>query len=53
MDILLDREKFKALASWLVKDITTEADLNILSRELVQLTVETTLNAELTEHLRL
>jgi transposase-like protein len=51
MDILMDREKLKALAKELAKDIKTEADLNMLSRELVKLTVETALNAELTEHL--
>ena len=51
MDIVMDREKLKALAKELAKDIKTEADLNMLSRELVKLTVETALNAELTEHL--
>ena len=45
MDISLDREKLKALASELAKDIKTEADLNALSRALVKLTVETALNA--------
>jgi transposase-like protein len=47
----MDREKLKALATELAKDIKTEADLNALSRELLKLTVETALNAELTEHL--
>ena len=51
MDITMDRERLKALASELAKDIKTEADLNALSRELLKLTVETALNAELTEHL--
>ena len=51
MDIVMDRETLKALAKELAKDIKTEADLNMLSRELVKLTVETALNAELTEHL--
>jgi hypothetical protein len=32
MDILMDREKLKALAKELAKDIKTEADLNMLSR---------------------
>lgn len=41
MDILMNREKLKALASELAKDIKSEADLNALSRELVKLTVET------------
>lgn len=51
MDLTMDREKLKALAAELAKDIKTEADLNALSRELLKLTVETALNAELTEHL--
>lgn len=51
MDILMDREKLKALAKELAKGIKTEADLNMLSRKLVKLTVETALIAELTEHL--
>ena len=51
MDLSMDREKLKALAAELAKDVKTEADLNALSRELLKLTVETALNAELTEHL--
>lgn len=51
MEITMDREKLKAMAVELAKDIKTEADLNALSRELLKLTVETALNAELTEHL--
>ena len=51
MDISMDRDKLKALAKELAKDIKSEADLNALSRELLKLTVETALNAELTEHL--
>lgn len=51
MDLTMDREKLKALAAELAKDVKTEADLNALSRELLKLTVETALNAELTEHL--
>ncbi len=39
------------MANELAKDIKTEADLNALSRELLKLTVETALSAELTEHL--
>ena len=49
--ITMDRQKLQALAAELAKDIKTEADLNALSRELLKLTVETALNAELTEHL--
>lgn len=47
----MDRSKLQALASSLAKDIKTEADLNALSRELLKLTVETALGAELTDHL--
>lgn len=47
----MDRSKLQALASELAKDIKTEADLNALSRELLKLTVETALSAELTDHL--
>lgn len=47
----MDRTQLKALAAELAKDIKTEADLNRLSQELMKLTVETALNAELTEHL--
>ncbi len=49
--ITMDRQKLQALAAELAKDIKTEADLNALSRELLKLTVETALNAELTDHL--
>ena len=49
--ITMDRQKLQALAAELAKDIKTEADLNALSRELLKFTVETALNAELTEHL--
>ena len=44
----MDRTKLQALASELVKDMKTEADLIALSRELLKLTVETALSAELT-----
>jgi len=47
----MDRTKLQALANELAKDIKTEDDLNALSRELLKLTVETALSAELTEHL--
>ena len=47
----MDRIKLQAPAAELAKDIKTEADLNALSRELLKLTVETALNAELTDHL--
>jgi len=47
----MERSKLQALDKELAKDIKTEADLNAFSRELLKLTVETALNAELTEHL--
>ncbi|PCN66705.1 transposase [Yersinia pestis] len=47
----MDEKKLKALAAELAKGLKTEADLNVFSRMLTKLTVETALNAELTEHL--
>ncbi|AHG18800.1 transposase [Chania multitudinisentens RB-25] len=47
----MDEKKLKALATELAKGLKTEADLNAFSRMLTKLTVETALNAELTEHL--
>lgn len=47
----MDRSKLQALATELAKGIKTEADLNDFTRQLLKLTVETALNAELTEHL--
>ncbi len=51
--ITMDRQELQALVAVaeLAKDIKTEADLNALSRELLKLTVEAALNAELSEHL--
>lgn len=46
-----NQQHLQALASELAKGIKTQADLNALSRQLIKLTVETALNAELTEHL--
>ena len=51
MNDTMDMNKLKALAAELAKGLKTEADLNELTRQLVKLTVETALNAELTEHL--
>ena len=45
------KKKLKALAAELAKGLKTEADLNQFSRMLTKLTVETALNAELTDHL--
>ena len=47
----MDREKRKALANALAKEIKTQAHLNALSTALVKLTVETALTAERSEHL--
>ncbi len=47
----MDEKKLKALAAEFAKGIKTEADLNQFTRMLTKLTVETALNAELTEHL--
>ncbi len=47
----MDQNKLKALAAELAKDIKSEQDLSALTQQLVKLTVETALNAELDEHL--
>ncbi len=47
----MDEKKLKALTAELAKGLKTEADLNAFSRMLTKLTVETALNAELTDHL--
>ncbi|HDR2860278.1 TPA: IS256 family transposase [Enterobacter asburiae] len=47
----MDEKKLKTLAAELAKGLKTEADLNAFSRMLTKLTVETALNAELTDHL--
>ena len=47
----MDRTKLQALATEFAKDIKTQADLTDFTRELLKLTVETALNAELSEHL--
>lgn len=47
----MDEKKLKVLAAELAKGLKTEADLNAFSRMLTKLTVETALNAELTDHL--
>ena len=51
MDAVMDQEKLKALATELAKDIKSEKDLGTLTQQLVKLTVETALNAELNDHL--
>ncbi|EMJ9288193.1 IS256 family transposase [Klebsiella michiganensis] len=47
----MDEKKLKALAAQLAKGLKNESDLNQFSRMLTKLTVETALNAELTDHL--
>jgi transposase-like protein len=47
----VDQEKLKAMAAELAEDIKSEKDLGALTQQLVKLTVETALNAELDEHL--
>ena len=51
MGTQLDQEKLKAMAAELAKDIKSEKDLGALTQQLVKLTVETALYAELDEHL--
>ncbi len=46
----MDEKKLKALAAELAKGLKIGADLNQFSRMLTKLTVETALNAELTDH---
>ncbi|SQC92172.1 Uncharacterised protein [Cedecea neteri] len=48
----MDEKKLKALTAKLAKGLKTEADLSQFSRMLTKLTVESELNAELTDHLR-
>ena len=47
----MDDKKLRAIAAELAKGLKTKADLNQFSRMLTKLTVETALNAELTDHL--
>ena len=51
MGITMKEEKLKALAKELAKDIKSEKDLGELSKQLLKLTVETALNAEMDHHL--
>ena len=48
---MMNEQKLKDLAAEFAKGIKTEDDLNQFTRLLTKLTVETALNAELTEHL--
>lgn len=47
----MDQNTLKALAAELAKDIKSEKDLGTLTQQLIKLTVETALNAEMDAHL--
>lgn len=47
----MDQDTLKALAAELAKDIKSEKELGTLTQQLIKLTVETALNAEMDEHL--
>jgi len=51
MEAPMNQDKLRALAAELAKDIKTEQDLSELTRQLVKLTVETALGAEMDAHL--
>jgi transposase-like protein len=51
MSAVMNEEQLKALAAELAKDLKSEKDLGALTQQLLKLTVETALNAELEEHL--
>ncbi len=51
MSMSMKKDKLRELARELAKDLKTPEDLSALSSELVKLTVEAALNAELDEHL--
>jgi transposase-like protein len=51
MGMTMKEEKLRALAEELAKDIKSEKDLGELSKQLMKLTVETALNAEMDHHL--
>jgi len=51
MDAVVDEKKLKKLAAELAKQIKTEGDLGELSSQLVKMTVEAALGAEMEDHL--
>ena len=51
MEHTMDREALQVLADQLAKSIKTQGDLGELSRMLTKMTVESALNAEMSEHL--
>lgn len=50
-DITMNHNQLMALATEFAKNLKTDADLNEFGKALKKLTVETALNAELTEYL--
>lgn len=46
-----DQARLKAMAAELAKNVKSKKDLGALTRQLVKLTVETALGAEMEEHL--
>ena len=51
MGSVLDRKKLEELSKELAKEAKSQDDLSDLSRELLKITVETALNAELEDHM--
>lgn len=51
MSAVMEEDKLKALVAELAKNIKSEKDLGVLSQQLMKMTVEAALNAELDEHL--
>jgi len=51
MSMTVDRKKLKEIAKELAKGVKSEKDLSDLSREIVKMTVEAALGAEMEEHL--
>ncbi len=51
MNMTVDRKKLETIAKELAKGIKSEKDLSDLSREIVKMTVEAALGAEMEEHL--
>jgi transposase-like protein len=51
MSTQMDKKKLEALAKELARDVKSEKDLSALTSEIVKLTVETALNAEIEDHL--
>ena len=47
----MDKKKLEALVKELARDVKSEKDLSALTSEIVKLTVETALNAEIEDHL--